>query len=195
MLLFFLQFYLILILRIQIVSRNFNFTMNAAVKDWLVVRYKINEHLRFKRNLLNQNFEFYIPRIFTNAQKIRNKKQEAKLELLFPGYGFVRMAQTNLHALRYTLGLINIVRFGDQYAIATNSMINQLKELEASSKIQPIVPNQLAKGSIVTVSSGPFKGYIAKILATPAKDRANILVTFLGAQRTLTVSMEQLQKE
>jgi len=169
--------------------------MNTAVKDWLVVRYKINEHLRFKRNLLNQNFEFYIPRIFTNSQKVNNKNHEAKVEVLFPGYGFVRMSQINIHALRYTLGLINIVRFGDQYAIAANSIINQLKELEASSKMQPFTINQISKGNKVTVNSGPFKGYIAKILATPAKDRANILITFLGAQRSITVSVNQLQKE
>jgi len=167
--------------------------MNKGDMDWLVVRYKINECLRFQRNLQNQNFEFYIPRIFTNTQKSNNKKLEAKVEVLFPGYGFVRMAQTNLHSLKYTLGLINIVRFGDQYAIATNSMINQLKELEASSKMQPIELKQLTKGSIVTVNSGPFKGYIAKILVTPAKARASILITFLGAQRTLTVSVDQLE--
>ena len=169
--------------------------MNTVSKDWLVVRYKINESSRFQRNLMNQNFEFYIPRIFTNTQKSSNKKLEAKVEVLFPGYGFVRMAQTNLHALKYTLGLINIVRFGDQYAIATNLLINQLKELEASSKIQPIAPKQLAKGNIVTVNMGPFKGYIAKILATPAKDRAKILVTFLGSERILNLSVEQLQKD
>ena len=169
--------------------------MNLADQHWLVVRYKINEYMRFKGNLQNQNFEFYFPRIFTNAQKGSHKKLETKAEVLFPGYGFVRMDQTNLHALKYTLGLINIVRLGDQYAIATNLLINQLKELEASSKIQPIAPKQLAKGNTVTVNTGPFKGYIAKILATPVKDRANILVTFLGSERILNLSVEQIQKD
>ncbi|MDB9907227.1 hypothetical protein OAD36_04675 [Gammaproteobacteria bacterium] len=168
--------------------------MNQVDRDWLVVRYKINEHSRFKRNLLAQNFEFYIPRIFTNTQNSSTKKIEVLEEALFPGYGFVRMAQTNLHALKYTLGLINILRFGDQYAIATNLIINQLKDLEASSKIQPFTPKQIIRGDIVTVNAGPFKGYIAKILATPAKHRANILITFLGSQRTLTLSVDKLQK-
>ena len=168
--------------------------MNKVGKDWLVVRYKINEHSRFKRNLLAQNFEFYIPRIFTNTQNSSAKKIEVLEEALFPGYGFVRMAQTNLHALKYTLGLINIIRFGNQYAIATNLMINQLKDLEASSKIQPFTPKQITKGNIVTVNAGPFKGHIAKILATPAKDRASILITFLGSERILTLSVDKLQK-
>lgn len=174
---------------------NHNSIINKVDEDWLVVRYKINEYLRFKRNLLNQNFEFYIPRIYTNTQNRSNKKLEANVEVLFPGYGFVQIGQTNLNALKYTLGLINIVRFGDHYAIATNLVINQLKELEASSKIQPVVPKQLVKGNKVTVNSGPFKGYIASILATPAKDRALILITFLGSERILNLSIEQLQKD
>ena len=169
--------------------------INTVDKHWLVVRYKINEYLRFKRNLLNQNFEFYIPRILTNTKEGINKKLEAKVEVLFPGYAFVRTSQTNFHALKSTLGLIHIVRFGDQYAIATNLLINQLRELEASSKIQPILPKQLAKGDIVTVITGPFNGHVVKILATPVRDRAKILLAFLGSERILDLSVAQLHKD
>jgi len=165
--------------------------MKTSDGGWCVVRYKIKERSRFERNLLNQNFEFYIPRIFIKTQKSDNKKTET----LFPGYGFVRLAQTNLHALKYSLGLINIIAFGDQYAIANDSIITQLKELERSSSIQPRIPSQLAKGDMVTVNSGPFQGHIAKILAAPVQDRANILISFLGSERMLNFSVRQLQKD
>jgi transcriptional antiterminator RfaH len=168
--------------------------MNTANKNWLLVRYKINEHLRFEKNLSNQSFDFYIPRIFTNIQEISHINKRIKEEVLFPGYGFVRMAHANLQALKYTLGLINIVKFGDQYAVAKNSLIHQLKELEYSSKIQPIFSKRLAKGDIVSINSGPFKGNISKILATPAKDRVTILISLLGSERTLTLSADQLHK-
>ena len=165
--------------------------MTIANKAWLVVRYKINERLRFERNLHNQNMEFYIPRIFT----ITSKGVIKKPEVLFPGYGFVRLANTNLQALRNTLGLIAIIRFGDQLAIAKHSMITQFKELECSSKIQPVGVKQLAKGDKVIVASGPFKGYLSKILTTPLKDRVTILISILGAERALTVSASTLQKQ
>ena len=165
--------------------------MTIAHEAWLVVRYKINEQLRFERNLYNQNIEFYIPRIFTNTLKGSNKKSEA----LFPGYGFIRLANTNLQALRNTLGLITIIRFGDQLAIAKHSIINQFKELECSSKIQPIPVKGLAKDDMALVTAGPFKGYMSKILTTPAKDRATILISLLGSERTLTLSAANLQKQ
>jgi len=165
--------------------------MTIAYEAWLVVRYKINEQLRFERNLYNQNIEFYIPRIFTNTLKGSNKKSEA----LFPGYGFIRLANTNLQALGNTLGLISIIRFGDQFAIAEDSMINQFKELEYSPEIQPIPAKRLAKDDKALVTSGPFKGYMSKILTTPAKDRATILISLLGSERTLTLSAANLQKQ
>ncbi|MDA9868438.1 hypothetical protein N9D67_01140 [Gammaproteobacteria bacterium] len=168
--------------------------MNTAQKGWLVVRYKINEKLRFERNLLNQNFEFYIPKVFTNTQKNGNQKAGKRAEVLFPGYGFVQLAKLNIHALKYTFGIRDIIRFGDQYAIAQNSMIIQLKELECSSKNQPISLKHLAKDDIVTITSGPFRGYISKILASPLKDRATILISLLGSDRTLTIPVQHLEK-
>src|SRR6056300_981236 len=139
--------------------------MTIADEAWLVVRYKINERLRFERNLHNQNIEFYIPGIFTNTSNGSNQQSER----LFPGYGFVQLANTNLQALRNTLGLIAIIRFGDQLAIAKHSMITQFKELEYSSKIQPVAVKRLAKDDMVIVASGPFKGHLSKILTTPVK--------------------------
>jgi transcription antitermination factor NusG len=165
--------------------------MTRAHEAWLVVRYKINERLRFESNLLNQNVEFYIPSIFTNTLKGGDQKVEA----LFPGYGFVRLANTNLQALQNTLGLISIIKFGDQLAIAKHSMITQFKELEYSLKIQPIPAKGLAEDDMVIVTSGPFKGHMSKILATAAKDRATILISLLGSERTLTLSTVNLQKQ
>ena len=165
--------------------------MTIAHEDWLVVRYKINQRLRFERNLYNQNIEFYIPRIFTNTHKGGNQKPEA----LFPGYGFVRAANTNLQALSNTLGLITIIKFGNQFAIAKHSLITQFKELECSSKIQPIPVKGLTKDDRVMVTSGPFKGHISKILTTGVKDRVTILISLLGSERIVTLSAANLKKQ
>ena len=165
--------------------------MTIVHEGWLVVRYKINQRLRFERNLYNQNVEFYIPRIFTITPNNITHKPEA----LFPGYGFVQLANTNLQALRNTLGLITVIRFGDQLAIAKHSMITQFKELEYSSKIQPVAVKRLAKDDMVIVDSGPFEGHLSKILTTPVKDRVTILISLLGSERTLTLSTANLKKQ
>jgi transcriptional antiterminator RfaH len=165
--------------------------MTIAHEAWLVVKYKINERLRFERNLRNQDIKYYIPRIFTNTPKGGNQK----VEVLFPGYGFVRLANTNLQALKNTRGLITIIRFGDQLAIAKPSMITQFKELEYSSQTLPIPVKRLAKDDMVMVTAGPFKGYMSKILTADVSDRVTILISLLGSERTLTLSAANLQKK
>ncbi len=52
--------------------------MKIAQESWLVVRYKINEQLRFERNLKNQDLNFYIPKITISIKKGANQKQVNK---------------------------------------------------------------------------------------------------------------------
>lgn len=168
--------------------------MKIAQESWLVVRYKINEQLRFERNLKNQDLNFYIPKITISIKKGANQKQVNKIEAIFPGYGFVRLAQTNLQALRNTLGLINIVRFGEQYAIAENTLVTQFKELESLSETEPILPKRLGKGDKIIITSGPFKGRVSEILATAAQDRVTILISLLGSVRAISFPVNEIQK-
>ena len=42
-------------------------------KNWLVATYKINEVRRVESNLLNQKFDYYLPKITT--KKINSKSQ------------------------------------------------------------------------------------------------------------------------
>ena len=71
---------------------------------WLVVTYKINEVRRLERNLLNQKFEYYLPKI--TSKKINSNPKE---KMLFPGYIFVNTSLENYSALKYTMGLKNII--------------------------------------------------------------------------------------
>lgn len=74
-------------------------------------------------------------------------------------------------------------------------MISQFKELECSSKIQPIPVKGLTKDDRVMITAGTFKGYMFKILTTPVKDRMTILISLLGSERTLTLSVANIQKQ
>ena len=80
---------------------------NNMKKKWLIALYKSNEVKRVKSNLLNQNFGFYLPKI-----TIKKINSNPKVELLFPGYIFVNTSLENYSALKYTMGIKNIIKFG-----------------------------------------------------------------------------------
>jgi len=81
-------------------------------KKWLIALYKINEVKRLESNLLNQNFEYYLPKI-----TIKKINSNPKVEVLFPGYIFVNTSLENYSALKYTMGIKNIIKFGDKYLL------------------------------------------------------------------------------
>jgi transcriptional antiterminator RfaH len=155
-------------------------------KNWLVVTYKINELKKVERNLLNQKFEYYLPKI--TRKKINFKP---KIEALFPGYIFVNTNLEKYKDLKYTKGIGKIIQFGDNIAKVSNEEIESMKMLEKTSKIHPVV-SQVKIGQAVTIAKGSLKGTIATVCSLPAKERVEILLSFLGSVRRATISQKDL---
>ena len=84
-------------------------------KKWLVASYKSNESKRLERNLSNQKFDFYLPKI-----TIKKINANPKVEVLFPGYIFVNTGLENYSALKYTMGIKNIIKFGDNISCVSS---------------------------------------------------------------------------
>ena len=155
-------------------------------KNWLVASYKINELKKVESNLLNQKFEYYLPKIV--RKKINFKP---KIEILFPGYIFVNTNLENYKALKYSKGIRKIIKFGDNIAYLSDEEIESIKMLEETSKINPVV-SQLKIGQAVTIAKGSLKGTIAKVCSLPAKERVGILLSFLGSIRRATISKKDI---
>ena len=98
-------------------------------KNWLVATYKINEVRRVESNLLNQKFDYYLPKITT--KKINSNP---KVEVLFPGYIFVNTSFENYSALKYTMGIRNIIKFGDNISCISDEEIEAMQMAEEDIK-------------------------------------------------------------
>ena len=55
------------------------------MKYWLVATYKINEIKSVESNLINQSFEYYLPKMVTKKHNSNPKE-----EVMFPGYIFIK---------------------------------------------------------------------------------------------------------
>ena len=156
------------------------------MKSWLVASYKMNEIKRLRSNLLNQEFEFYLPKII-----VKNINSAPKEQLLFPGYIFVNTNIENYSALKYTMGIKNIIKFGNNIPCISDEEIKLIQKLEKKSKIHPVA-SQMKIGQDVRVSKGFLKGNIVKICSIPSKERVDVLLTFLGSIRRVTMSEKNL---
>lgn len=156
------------------------------MKHWFVATYKIKEIKRLKFNLANQNFDYYLP-------KITKKKRNAGLEveLLFPGYIFINAGIENYSALKYTIGIKSIIKFGNNISFLTNEEIESIQNLEQSSKSKPL-SSSIQVGQDAILRKGPFKGAIVKICSLPYKERINILLDLLGSVRRVNIPAKDL---
>jgi len=155
-------------------------------KNWLVATYKINEVRRVESNLLNQKFDYFLPKITT--KKINSNP---KLEVLFPGYIFVNTSFENYSALKYTMGIRNIIKFGDNISCISDEEIEAMQMAEEVSKIDPVI-SKIQIGQNVMIAKGSLTGSIVKVCSLPSKERVDVLLSFLGSVRRVTIPEKDL---
>ena len=157
------------------------------MKYWFVASYKINEVKRLELNLLNQKLDYYLPKI--TIKKINTSSKE---EILFPGYIFLNTSLNYYSAIKYTKGIKSILKFGNNVPHIDDDEINKIREVEKSSKLDPITVD-FKIGQEVTITKGSLKGVIVKICSLPAKKRVNVLISILGSFRKVNISEHDLK--
>ena len=155
-------------------------------KKWLIASFKINEVKRLEINLLNQKFEYYLPKIIT-----KNINSSPKEEVLFPGYIFVNTSHENYSALKYTKGIKNIIKFGDNISCISDVEIEAMQMAEETSKIDPVA-SQIQIDQDVLIAKGSLTGSIVKVCSLASKERVGVFLSFLGSVRRITVSEKDL---
>ena len=155
-------------------------------KNWLVATYKINEVRRVESNLLNQKFDYFLPKITT--KKINSNP---KVEVLFPGYIFVNTSFENYSALKYTMGIRKIIKFGDNISCISDEEIEAMQTAEETSKIDPVA-SQIQIGQEAMIAKGSLAGNVVKVCSLPSKERVGVLLSFLGCVRRVTIPEKDL---
>ena len=156
------------------------------MKYWLVATYKINEIEKAERNLSNQKFDYYLPKM-----KIKKSDTYLKEEVLFPGYIFINTRLKDYSLIKYTKGIKKVVKFGSSIPRLTDNEIKSIQSIEKLSNSKPITP-KINIGQEAVVAEGPFKGTLVKICSLPSKNRIEVLLTFLGSLRRVNILNKDL---
>jgi len=98
------------------------------MKNWHLLMTKPREDERAQAHLQNQDYEIFRPLI--RRYKIKQGKQVATLEPLFPRYIFIRLDDvlSNWSKIRSTRGVAQLVRFSDHPAIVPDIIVALLAE-------------------------------------------------------------------
>lgn len=135
-----------------------------------------------EENISNQGFEVYLPKF----------KLDGGYKPLFPGYVFAHLAQDiNWTPIFSTKGVARFVKFGSEFAIVPEHIINLIMKNEQQTIDQAIELSKFQKGDKLTVTSGPLAGFDVTFEKYTSDER--IIVLFKMLQHSQSVSVEKDQ--
>lgn len=163
---------------------------------WHLLMTKPREDERAEAHLLNQGYELFRPLL--KKFRIRQGKQVAVLEPLFPRYIFIQLddALSNWARIRSTRGVAGLVRFSEMPARVPEDLLQILRQhcddkgiLDTTLK-HPFV---YCAGDAVEITAGSFKGVQAIIKEQKGEDRVILLMTLLGQEQAMEMPIEQVK--
>lgn len=160
------------------------------MSDWAVIRTHPNCDKMAIRNLVNQSFEYYQPKIL-----VRRKKQNKFVlveQPLFPGYIFVRIAE-HWVSLQSTYGVAALICNGARPALLRQQAIDSLRDREVGGIVQLPKRSKFSIKDKVTIIDGPFAGQAGLVARMPTKDRQKVLLDLLSNKISVLVDEELLE--
>ena len=161
--------------------------------NWYAVHTKPRQEATAEQNLRRQGFDIYFPKVL--VRKLKRGKWVKVVEPLFPRYLFILVDpdQHSLAPVRSTLGVSDLVRFGQQLRPVPDAVIAFLRQAEDPETHQHHADEWPHRsGDEVEVLEGPFKGFSAIFQAATSEDRALLLIDLLGRQNPVDVAMDEI---
>lgn len=160
---------------------------SSNTKSWWLIKAKPNKDEIAEINLLRQDYVVYRP--LARRMKKRKGNMVEVEESLFPSYFFIYLDQTNDNwgPIRSTIGVNNIVKFGNKPAKVQTSVIDALQQQEEEFTHRAIDLDRFQKGQIVTINDGPFSGYEGVFQSYNGDQRVFLLIDLLQKETKLTI--------
>lgn len=153
--------------------------MDRDGSRWLVATTHANSEATARTNLERQGYSVYLPMI--RKRRSHARKVEMVLRPLFPGYIFIDLALRHgqWRPIQSTVGVRNLVRFGEEPASIDAGFVAGLKAREEDGAItRPATP--FTVGQDVRIEGGPLDGLLARILSLEDKDRVLVLLEVMN---------------
>lgn len=154
--------------------------------DWYLLRTKTGEERRAQQQLGGIVERTLLP---LGRMRVRQQGRDVwRIAPLFPCYLFARFSLSYAaRKVRYTPGVRDVVRFGEQVAVVPHWVIEQLASRCAEGPIELWKP-PLSPGDAVKVLDGPFQqfeaifdGYLG------GTERVAVLLSIMSAERRVVM--------
>lgn len=161
------------------------------MKKWLLIYCKPRQDSVAAVNLQRQEFTVYSPTIAV-TQLEPGAGARLRTEPLFPGYVFIHVDPQvqSIAPVRSTKGVLRFVRFGAEYAAASQETIDQIERNAAEHRERASRCCTLQRGDRVKVNGSGFNDIDAIFCNPCGAERAMLLLSLLGREAEVSVPMQ-----
>lgn len=170
-----------------------------TMAQWYVMYTKPRQEAVALDNLQRQNYRVFYPQARVQKRKTGQGCVQV-VEPLFPRYMFLSLevGVDDFSRLRSTKGCMDLVKFGGKPATVPLELIELIEliqsQVDGDSVLDLLALNALEVGGEVRVAEGPFEGMMGKIAARKSDQRVIVLLNVLGAERSVELRRDQLDK-
>lgn len=160
---------------------------------WYAVHTQPRLEMKALAHLRRQNYQTYLPLL---RRKIRHARRvEQVLRPFFPRYLFValNLEQQGWRSIRSTIGVSDIVRFGEQPTPLPPGVIDTLKSYEDAGGAIEAPRKMINKGDKVSVLEGPFSRLLGLCEAVTDSERVMVLLDLLGRKVRVSLSADAVE--
>ena len=160
------------------------------MKNWYVINTKPNAEFKVISYLASKKIETFMPKFLTTRKHAR--KVDKVYKPLFPNYLFVNAdINKNYRVINSTIGVKSILGSGEESTSVPSSIIKEFLFItDEMGSVKYLDKSNYNYGQEIRINDGLFKGNIGKFCEMNDKDRALILISFLG--RKLKVNVPSL---
>ena len=163
------------------------------MKQWYAIYTKPGKELLAAENLSRQAFENYLP--LTSERVLRRGNWREQVKPLFPRYLFICLDVTlqSTAAIRSTIGVSNLVRFGGEPAVVPSGLLDALQaQTDPATGLVVLDGPVFEVGDKVCLMDGPFRGIQGKFQGASGAHRSMILLDILGRENSVLVENDLL---
>lgn len=131
-------------------------------KDWFVLCTRSRYEKKLAESFEKSRINYFLPtRIVRKKWSDRWKNVET---VLFPGYIFVQFEEQDRYQILNTPGAVRFLYFAGKYATLSRLDVQMINQSLDNSQELEVVNSELFEGQLVKITSGPFKGFEAKLV-------------------------------
>lgn len=169
-----------------------NLDQPTSELSWWVVQTKPQGEALAIEHLHEQKLTAYCP--MYQKESIRGRQLKVTTTPLFARYVFVLADQAALqtvHTIRFTRGVSQLIKVGEQPTLVKESVIDEIKALETEHLNQ--TKHYYKANDKVLITSGLYQGLEAIYQMDDGLERAVVMLNLLQRDTQLTLNKTQLK--